>query len=237
MSHMHLPDGVLPFWLWFSGFIIIALYLIFVRLHFKRSNPGKKYALVGILSALMLVAMSIEVPFIPYHINLAALSGIILGPLLSVVSILVVNIMLAFLGHGGFSVIGLNTLAISTEAIAAYFIFRYLRKHHKNIFSSAFISTVTALILSTVTAIGIVYSGIHNVETGIHTHDHEKHEEIEHHEESDKPFDIRKFIAFIFTFGLTGWILEALITAFIINYISQIKPDILSIGDEQYENC
>ena len=32
MTHMHIPDGILPVWLWVLGFIIMAVFLRF-RLH------------------------------------------------------------------------------------------------------------------------------------------------------------------------------------------------------------
>ena len=66
----------------------------------------------------MLVGMSSEIIPIAYHINLTVLAGILLGPWLSIISAVIVNVMLALLGHGGVTVIGLNTLVISTEMIA-----------------------------------------------------------------------------------------------------------------------
>ena len=29
MTHMHIPDGVLPVWLWLSGFLLMVLVLAF----------------------------------------------------------------------------------------------------------------------------------------------------------------------------------------------------------------
>ena len=48
--------------------------------------------------------------------NFAALAGMMLGPALSFVSVFVVNLILALLGHGGITAVGINTLTIGIEA-------------------------------------------------------------------------------------------------------------------------
>jgi cobalt/nickel transport system permease protein len=227
MSHIHLPDGILPVWLWLSGYAIIAAYLLFFYLRLKKTAFSKNYALIGILSALMLITMSIEIIPPIYHINLAALSGIILGPFLSVLAILVVNIILAFLGHGGFTVIGLNTIVVSIEAVLGYLGFKFLSSKIKSVFLSAFIATFIALFISSWSTVGIVYSGTHDVDLLLESHNHtgEHKEAVEHKQQVT--FDINKFILLIMTFSSIGWVAESIITAFIVNYINKVRPDIL----------
>jgi len=231
MSHIHLPDGILPVWLWLAGYAIIAAYLLFFYLRSKKTAFNKNFALIGILSALMLITMSIEIIPPIYHINLAVLTGIILGPALSVLAILVVNIILAFLGHGGFTVIGLNTVVISIEAILGYFGFKILSLKIKKVFLSAFLATFIALFISSLSTIGIVYIGTHNLDSIIehdhHTAEH-KEEVIAHKTES---FDIQKFIMLIMAFSIVGWTAESVITAFIVNYIKRVRPDILEMKE------
>lgn len=229
MSHIHLPDGILPVWLWVSGYALIVAYLLFFFARFNRNILDKKLALVGILSALMLITMSIEIIPPIYHINLAVLSGIILGPALSVLAIFVVNIILAFLGHGGFTVIGLNSLVISIEAILGYFGFKYLSSKIKNLFLRTFLVTFIALFISSWSTIGIVYSGTHDInslfEHDRHTGEQKKEVVI------PESFDIKKFIILLMSFSLVGWVAEGLITAFIVNYINKVRPDILLSND------
>ena len=126
MSHIHIPDGFLPVWLWLSGFLMVGIYLLFTTSYIKKNNLHKKLVLVGIFSALMIVGMSLEIVPISYHLNLSALSGIILGPIFSPLAILVTNIFLALLGHGGITNIGLNTVIVSLEAVIAFYIFKFL---------------------------------------------------------------------------------------------------------------
>jgi len=235
MSHIHLPDGILPPWLWLAGYLIIILYFLIFSKFYKRLETGKKTAILGLISALMLVSMSIEIIPPAYHMNLAALSGIILGPALSVVAIFIVNILLAFLGHGGVTTIALNTIAVSSEAVLCYFIFKLFGKKFKKIFVSAFLSTFVALFLSAWVSLGIVYLGTNNTEH-FFEHGHEHNEKVlthteENHlidkEHSQSEFDIKKFMLIVLSFGSIGWVIESLITAFIVEYIKKIKPEII----------
>jgi len=78
MSHLHIPDGVLPGWIVMAGWIITALLLSFSIYRVKNNEIKRKIPLIGIISALMIVCMTI--PIIPpiYHINLSVIAGIIL---------------------------------------------------------------------------------------------------------------------------------------------------------------
>lgn len=248
MSHIHIPDGILPLWLWLAGYVVIIIYLFVLGIYFKRANFDIKLPLVGVFAALMLIAMSVEIVPIGYHINLAVLSGIILGPVLSVLTIFVVTLILSFIGHGGITVVGLNTLTISIEALVGFVVFRLLNRKIKNIFAVTFISSIVALFISTCGTIGIVYLGTENIEAiGVHNNHSASgfinFELLNHHEEkqlsslqtgnhNNNPdnltrFDIKKFILLILGLGFIGWTLEAFITAFIVNYINKIKPDLL----------
>jgi cobalt/nickel transport system permease protein len=269
MSHIHIPDGILPLWLWLSGIVIVVLYLIGMSVYFKKHQYNRKIALIGVFAALMLVAMSVELVPIGYHLNLAVLTGIILGPVYSVISVFIVTLLLALLGHGGITIVGLNTITISIEAICGYIFFRLFNKSIKNTFFRTFLATVIALFFSTMATIGIVYLGTSNIERMMHSHE-SKHSSIldfrflssennhqdkgshdhdlehdhdhdfslsssnkdpalskEHEQPSKGKFDIKRFILLILIFGLIGWVIEGLITAFIVNYIHKIKPDLL----------
>jgi len=251
MSHIHLPDGILPLWLWLLGYLMIGLYLAAFSIFFKKSHTGKKIPLIGVFAALMIVAMSVEIVPIAYHINLAALAGIILGPVLSVLAILVVNIILAFLGHGGLTVVGLNTIVVSLEAVLAYFGFRFISSKVKNISVAAFLATFLALVVSSSATIGIVYLGTYNtagIIQSVFEHNHQSssgsiiqfeggHEDnlgiqkdMAHNSSQNRQkFNIKKFILSLLLLGSVGWIIESIVTAFIVNYIKRIKPEILPL--------
>ncbi len=161
MSHIHIPDGVLPLWLVVAGWIgAIALVALAVR-RASTEETRRRVPLVGAMAALMLVGMSSEIIPIAYHINLTVLAGILLGPWLSIITALVVDVMLALIGHGGVTVIGLNTLVISAEMIAGWALFRALSSAFppRRVGLAAGAATVVALALSTTLLVVIVALG------------------------------------------------------------------------------
>ncbi|HSA06618.1 MAG TPA: energy-coupling factor ABC transporter permease [Candidatus Gastranaerophilales bacterium] len=249
MSHLHIPDGIISIWLWVLGYLVTGFYLFFFYKHLKKSKQHKKIAVVNVFTALMLLSMSIPIPFIlPYHINLSALSGIILGPFYAGPAIFIVNIILAFVGHGGITMVGLNTFVLTIEALIAFLLFKALKKKFHNIFNAAFASTFIALVISTFLTIGIVYAGTQNLEFVTEHHHHEgehndhdhaekahEHLENDHQDHAEEPlastnqekFDIKRFLMLILLTGSLGWTLESFLTGFIVNYLSKVKPDLL----------
>ncbi|OGH95930.1 MAG: hypothetical protein A2039_02665 [Candidatus Melainabacteria bacterium GWA2_34_9] len=246
MSHIHIPDGILPLWLWVLGYILIGIFFIIEAFYIKKSQKQAKFSLISIMAALMLLTMSIPIPFpVPYHINLSVLTGIILGPTLAFFAIFTSNLLLVFIAHGGITVIGLNTLVIGIEASLGYYAFKFLYKKTDKIFFSAFTATFFALIISTFLTIGIVYAGTHNFSTfsnshcsskgvhqeklSVHNEKHLDNEQIEQqkHNKTEEKFNIKRFLSLMFIFGLIGWILESSLTGFIVSYIKRVKPDIL----------
>ncbi len=135
MSHLHIPDGLLPVWLWVAGLVAASVVVGFSLFMLRNVDLRKKIPLLGMMSAMMLVGMSIEV--VPYHLNLSVITGIILGPWLAMVAALIVNLFLALVGHGGVTVVGLNTLVIGFEGVMGYILFSVFRKALKPALSAA----------------------------------------------------------------------------------------------------
>ena len=158
MSHLHIPDGVLPWWLVVAGWVATFMALWLSSRAMRERDLRRKVPLVGAFGALMLVGMSSEIVPIAYHINLSAIAGIVLGPWLAFPTAFVVVSMLALIGHGGVTVIGLNTLVIAAEIALAAVLFRVLvrvaGRAHAGACSAA--TTVLSLALSTTLVIGIV---------------------------------------------------------------------------------
>src|SRR5512136_812624 len=149
MSHIHLPDGVLPIWLWVSGFIgAILVSVILFRLH-KQEELTRRLPLLGMMAAVMVLGASVEIVPIAYHVNLTVISGILLGPSLIFLATFVVNVILALFGHGGITVIGLNTLMFAIEGALRYFLFRLFWKVLKRLTPATFLATFVALLIST----------------------------------------------------------------------------------------
>ena len=241
MSHIHLPDGVLPPWLWVSGFIVaILVWTISFRL-IRKETLGRRLPLLGMMAAAMVLGASVEILPIAYHINLTVISGILLGPALIYGATFVVNVILALFGHGGITVIGLNTLILSIEGAVGYFLFHLFRKGFKKLAPATFLATFLALALSTFAMIGVVGLGTTHYEELIHQEgkqgilgfEFSKEKEINSRETKHQDVSLRRFISVVLPLGFIGWLLEGIITTFIVRYIHRFRPDLLRMVKER----
>ncbi len=238
MAHLHLPDGVLPFYLWAAGYAVVAGLLALLWLRFRRARNLVVFARAGFFAALMVVAMSFHVAPLGYHLNLAALAGIIVGPPAALLACLFANVILALLGHGGITVIGLNTLTLGAEAVAAFAVFRGAA-FIKATWPRAFVATVVALAAGTALAYGIVMAGTRDfgdvVERGRsgvafellgeHNPAYERAAAEEHGAVSPGRLAI-----LFFGLGAVGWVLEGLVTATVAAYLRKAAPRLFPRG-------
>ena len=219
MTHMHIPDGVLPVWLWVLGFIIMSLIMGFNLYRLRNRDMRKQIPLLGALSAAMLVGMSLPTELIlpGYHINLSVVTGILIGPSLGFFAAFIANLILAFMGHGGITVIGLNTLLLGSEAVLGHTLF-YLFKRLP-VFWRAALATVLTLLTTTLILIAFVAMSHLNPELLHHGEEHG-------HELQDNG-SVVTFAVLVLAIGTIGWIIEAAITGAVVRFVSQIKPDLL----------
>ncbi len=238
MSHIHLPDGILPVWLWISGFVLAVL-LGFLLLRFTPKEAlAKKLPLLGMMAAAMVLGASVEIVPIAYHVNLTVISGILLGPPLIFLAVFVVNTILALFGHGGLTVIGLNTLILSIEGVLGYLLFRLFWKAWKRLTPVVFTATFFALCCSTLSMVGVVGLGVPHYEELVHKGEGhgifefkllKEHEE--HPKETKEHGDIHfwRFVAIVLPLSFLGWVLEGIITTLILKYLHRLRPDLLSL--------
>ena len=120
MSHLHIPDGILPPILWVWGLILTGL-LLFASGRASRRAGTRQIAFQSALGGIMLAVMAIPVPItaFDYCMTLTGPVGVLLGAAAAFQMSFVVTIILALLGQGGFTVIGLNTLVLGLGAVTA----------------------------------------------------------------------------------------------------------------------
>jgi cobalt/nickel transport system permease protein len=224
MTHMHIPDGILPVWLWVSGFLAMAAVLAVCLYRLRGMDRKKKIPLLGVLSAVMLVAMSLEILPIAYHLNLSVVAGILLGPSLGFIAAFIVNCMLALLGHGGITVMGLNTLLLGAEAMLGHTLFYFFTKRLSTYWRAA-AATILALFIVSVGLIAIVGVSHADSDQFLHQHGGEGAETDEHAGHGPA---LSTFAVMVLSLGLIGWVIEAAITGAVIRFISQVKPDLLT---------
>jgi cobalt/nickel transport system permease protein len=250
MSHIHIPDGVLPVWLWLGGWVV-ALALVWLASSRSGSvDVRRKIPLVGIISALVLVSMSSEIVPLAYHINLTVVAGVLLGPQLAIVSAFVVQIVLALLGHGGVTVIGLNTLMTAAEMLLGWAVFRGLiaMLGRKRVRGASAIATVVTLAITTTLLVGLVaISGVTGataretgaldagnltfaspfsdgiVAVGLFSGGEEAHE-------PEPGVGLSRFATIVYTLGPLGWLLEALVTSAVLGYVARVRPSLIFAG-------
>lgn len=120
MSHLHIPDGILPPVLWITGLLLTGLLLLWS----SRASRGVGPQLIAFQSALggiMLAVMALPIPItaFDYCMTLAGPVGVLLGPAAAFQVSFVVTLILALLGQGGFTVVGLNALVLGLSAMLA----------------------------------------------------------------------------------------------------------------------
>jgi cobalt/nickel transport system permease protein len=240
MSHLHIPDGVIPgVWL-LLGYLLTALFLGLTIRQASGGDAARRIPRLGVVAALMLVGMTVEIGIIGYHVNLTVLSGILLGPSLGFIAAFIVNIILALFGHGGITVVGLNTLVIGSETVLGSFIFRLLRQR----LDARWAATITVfltLALSTTLMIGIV--ALTRTEPGLVFHGPTGNEpapllsfELLSGDEEHNPMaslDLTRFAGLVYTLGAIGWIIEAAFTALVVGFLARTRRDLIT-GELQH---
>ncbi len=239
MSHLHLVDGVIaPIW-WILGYIIALGILGFAVMRVKTTQMHKKVPFVGVVSALMLITMSIPLGFLPFHLNLTVLVGILAGPWLGFIAVFIVNVILAFIGHGGITVVGINTLIIGLELIVGYLLYKTLSTRIKQVTAVA-AAVVIALLISTTFMFGVVIATDTGIEHALphscnHDHDdgYEQTGQKEQLDDWEQHLEEVHFLAFtgwsaVFIILLLGIALEAFVTALIIKFFMKVRPDMIN---------
>lgn len=235
MSHIHIPDGIIPFYIWLPGYILTFVIIYYIIKSSNNEQIKRVLPFTGIAAALMLIGMSVPLIIIPVHISLAVLTGILIGPKMAFLVVFVVSMILAMFGHGGVTIVGLNTLVIGSEVFIGAMLFKALAK--KNLVIGTCIATVIALIVSMSMMVGIIgtYAGF----AAVLPHEVNGHANEELINEGDNEgAHLAEVIDEINYLALTGWIalimiivvgigLETLITVLIIRYFYKVRPDLI----------
>jgi cobalt/nickel transport system permease protein len=122
------------------------------------------------------------------------------------------------MGHGGITVIGLNTLLLGSEAVLGHTLFSLFKKRI-SVFWSAATATVLTLFMTTLALIGIV--AVSHIRPELMSHGDE------HGFLHDGQVSVQTFAIMVLSLGSIGWMIEAAITGAVVRFISQVKPDLL----------
>jgi cobalt/nickel transport system permease protein len=222
MSHLHIPDGVLPVWFWVAG-LVVTLGIVLFSLK-KLEEKRRMVPAVAVMAAVVLVALNIPLG-LPLHLNLAALAGIILGPLFGFLAVFIVNLFSALIAHGGLTVLGVNTLLVGSEALIAGSLFLMLGGAKKLLTNSA-VAVVVALLISTLLVVGAAGIAGMELEAMVEDrhHDDHGHDEsaiIDDHDQGHGFFET--FIKIIAPLVALWMAIELGLTVLVVKYVNKVK--------------
>ena len=123
---MHIPDGFIPPQLCIVGYGLSGLVTWHcLRQVQKHPDPAAQMPKASLLAAAFFVATSIQIPLPPMslHLVLSGLLGAVLGYYAFLSILIGLFFQALFLGHGGLSTLGINSLIIGIPALIGYGIF------------------------------------------------------------------------------------------------------------------
>jgi len=214
MAHVHLEDGALaPEWVLFWSVVagaMIALALFMLR---RTTITTRKLAIAAMCTSVGFAVFMVSIPvFGGVHLNLTPLIGILAGPALGSLSALAINVFGAAVGHGGWGMIGINTIVNVTEVFLGYYAYRLLRTRADR-FVSGLVGTVFALGVSAFLVVLIVtVSGIQDSAAT-----------------QEQTFDNMAIIAVV---NIVVAVIEGLVTAYIVTFIGRVRPDLLADAEK-----
>lgn len=212
MAHIHLEDGSFSlFWVavwWITAIILVGIAIYLVRS--EKKPDRRKITLAAFCTAAAFAIFQVSLPiFGGVHLNLTPLIGILVGPAAGSLVVLIINILSAAIGHGGWGLIGANTLVNIVEVGIGYATFRLLRPAIPDLFSRAGIATIIGLLCGNIVMILIVIlSGVQGV--------------------NQSTSQILTGLSLIAALNMGVAVIEAFITGLIVAYIGKVRPDLLS---------
>ncbi|MBI5450197.1 MAG: cobalt transporter CbiM [Gammaproteobacteria bacterium] len=119
---MHISEGILPLSVWASGYAVAVT----VAAVSMRNMDMEEIPKISVLTAVFFIASLIKVPLGPasIHLILNGLLGVILGRRAFIAIMLGIILQAIIFGHGGITVIGINTLMMGTGALVGYGVWR-----------------------------------------------------------------------------------------------------------------
>ncbi|MGZ4864355.1 MAG: energy-coupling factor ABC transporter permease [Halobacteriota archaeon] len=214
MAHIHLPDGVFSLqWVivwWALALIVLAIALLIAR---RQTFTTQRLTAAALLAAVSFAIFQVNVPFAGgVHMNLTPLIGILAGPAIGSLVVLIVNILSAAIGHGGWGLIGANSLVNISEVASAYYLFYYATRRFE-LFTRGAVAAFGGLLVGNVLSVLIiVISGIQG-----------------------STLSGTALFVYILQVPLLNLIVavgEAIVTGFVVEYLGRVRPDMLALRND-----
>ena len=206
---LHLPDGLIPLWqaaiYWVLTVILLAVYIFKLS---RNEEKEKKIVVTAIFAAATVVASSLSIPSpfgVPVHFFLIPLVVILLGPLSGVaVEFLCLIVQFFFLGMGGITSLGANTVTMGIVlSFSTYFFYKLTLDLDKRL--SVFAGTLMGIVMATIAQVLILLSA------GVATLD--------------------MLMATLIPFYLFVAVIEGIANVLIVSALSSVKPELLTLNN------
>ncbi len=252
MTHLMVPDGVLPWWLSAAGWTLAAALLGLTLWHLRGVPAPRMVPLVGVTAAMMAVIMSVELVPIGYELHLTALTGMIVGPWYGVIAALLFNLLRALIGDGAWTNIGLNTSITWLEIALGAALWAALRPlaQRRSAGVAAGVATFAGLIVATVVFVAIMglskvnpaavfEVGAYDAQAGafgeaplaggvVSVHAAERQDGDAAPATEGQP-GFRQFAIAVVILGAIGAAVEATFTGAIVAFIARVRPELLGL--------
>lgn len=215
MAHIHLEDGAFsPLWLLVWSLIAAGLIAAALFVNRKEKIPPRKIAIAAMCVSVGFAAFMVEVPTPvgPVHMNLTPLIGMLVGPSLGSLVALVINIFSAAIGHGGWGMIGANTIVNIAEIVVGCYAFRLFRlRLRAGTYWSGFWATTIALTVGALAVVMIVAVS-----------------EIQGSQLSREETLTNTLILAVV--NIAAGVVEGIVTGYVVSFIAKVRPDMLGTG-------
>jgi cobalt/nickel transport system permease protein len=207
MAHIHLEDGSIPL-PWALAWMLAAAFVILLCLFWLqkvRRADSRLIVLASMLTSATFAIFQFEIPPFGVHLSLTPLVGILAGPAMGGLIVLIVNFFSAGVGHEGWTIIGPNFIINLSEVVAVYLVYCGLsRVTGLDVRYRVGIAAFTGLFLGNAVMVAVILiSGIRG--TGVEL----------------------SSLSIVIAANLIMALVEAFVTAYIVAYISKVRPDML----------
>ena len=210
MSHLHIPDGVLPVLLWAPG-LGLALLLLVLGARALRGASPQRLAYQSALGALVLAAMVVELPLGPldFHLTLVGPVGVLLGAASVFQVVFVANAILALGGHGGLTVVGLNARVLGAGAVLARSVYvAFAQRWGPTV--ALTVATAVTQIVSGALWLAVMAAAMHVQAVG--------------------PHRVKLVAGVAFPLYLAGIVIESAVAFGVARFVIRVRPDLLPGG-------
>jgi len=212
MAHIHLEDGAFtPFWIIVWSLIAAGLIGVTLLLIRRQKIPPRLVAIAAMCASVGFAVFQVEIPtpIGPVHMNFTPLIGILVGPGLGSLVVVVINIFSAAIGHGGWGMIGANSLVNVLEVSLAFYTFRLLRvKMRRSYYWSGWGSATIALTASAFFVVLIIAVS-----------------EIQGSQLSKEEM-IGNLMVLAVLNAVAGAV-EGIVTGYVVSFLGRVRPDLL----------